>query len=1135
MKNLSFLLGLLASVVLCSFLSIPNALATSQRNNKPMTHEQRAANVKQQLIDHQHRATLTARELKSMSSSAIPSEVSVQFNKLVNTSSTIFFNDDMESGTNGWTVSTHDDSAVWHQTTLDANSPTHSWWAGIEGQRNYETGSRVHEELISPAINLAGAIGDVTLLFTENYFTERGWDFCMIDVTTDGGTSWTHLRGGYAESPSGDSYGWKVSTLDLTSYGNQTVNLRFVFDTGDSLFNAFPGWFIDNVAIFDQSGTVNGIVYYDQNRNGIFDVGEQGLRKWLVMVTGPLTITMQTRCNGAFSLPLPLGLYQLSEVLQTPWTQTSSPATLSVDLSSPGQAVNDINFGNYRLGCLILGTVFNDLNRDGLFTPGEPPFMDPWIELSDSNDYWSDDAQADSSGQLAFLVFGTGRYRMTEYLPPHWISTVPSGRQYDVVVPPRDTVLSGFLFGSYELAPTNSAIRGFVFNDLNRNGVLDDREPAFQDRLVTLLDSIGVYNTTTLTDTLGKFSFENLRTGKYTVQLQELCGWHQSIPGDNYSIELDSGQVKDSVLFGSYALLPGSISGTVFNDLDADAVRDEGEPAIGGSLIYLSGTYCAGVNGAGSVKSSTVSDDSGHYMFEGLWTGTYAVRIALSVHWRQTYPTFLQPYTVILGDEENRTGTNFGLTYDSTFNLAFRSFLPETIAYVNDHLGRGHPGKALKLKAIGSQATFILVTPISGLNGLHVEFSQTINQSSITASYFPPPTPDTRFRKWEFKLGGTDTLGKGDSVVIFAVGNVGKQLYISKYWWEKGTSSPAPGTSAVRKTLGIGSLLLPMPNVMNVLQTMYKYGLPTRYGLTVGLVPQWHSAYASSATHVWESLYDRGHLHSGPPRCIGKYATTLMSIKKSVSTLKPTKGNNILFAEALALKANIFASDFGITPYGFGGLIFHGDSANPFNGLSVRKIAAKLDTSMSKFDDNIKYVHVGADTCLCDSNYFNTAYRTIRMIDSAFSGPFDTISFGPGLLVKPARLLSDVPFLTLDSSFSSLAAGIAPRRGSYVEEPLQYKLEQNYPNPFNPTTTLSFALAQESFVTLKIYNILGQEVVTLINREQMDEGTQEIEFNASSLPSGVYIYRIKAEGIADEENGIAAQTFFAVKKMLLLK
>jgi hypothetical protein len=1121
MKNSPVVFGLLSSVILCSFFSLPIALATGQRSSKPMTYEQRAANVKLQSLDHQHRVTISARESKSISSAMIPSGVSVQFNKLIKTSSTIFFNDDMESGTNGWTVPTPIDSAVWHRTILDANSPTYSWWPGVEERGDYVTGSRVYEELISPAINLTGANGNVTLLFTENYFTESGFDFCMIDATTDDGTSWTHLRGGYAGSPSGDSYGWKVTTLDLTPYANQTINLRFVFDTGDSLFNAFPGWFIDNVTVFDQSGIVNGIVYYDQNSNGIFDVGERGLKRWLITVTGPLTLTMQTTYWGTFSLPLPLGSYQFSEVLQTPWTQTSSPSTFSVDLNSPGQTVNDINFGNYRLGSLILGTVFNDLNKDSLFNPGEPPFMDPWIVLSDPNGYWVDGLHADSSGQLAFLVFGAGHYTMREYLPSHWISTIPPGRvpAYDIPVPPRDTVLSEFLFGSYELAPTNSAIRGLVFNDLNRNGALDDREPALQDRVVTLLDSIRVYSTTTLTDNLGMFSFDNLRTGKYTVGLQELCGWHQSVPALNYHIELDSGQVIDSVMFGSYALLTGSISGTVINDLDADAVRDEGEPTIGGSQINLSGTYCLGV---GVVKFSTVSDDSGHYRFDGLWPGTYVVRIAMSAHWRQTYPTFLQPHTVKLGDEENRTGTDFGLTYDSTFNIAYRSFLPESIAYVRDN--KGKLGKFVQSKP--TTCDFQFTMPIYVGVPLTLKFSMT--SSGIVT--WGTDTIGTWSSAKAVIIPPIDTTGHGlMDLTVVGNGTRGKQVKVAYRWATTPNMTKGNITSFILNQPG-----LPMPNVMNVLKTMYLDGLPTNYGLTVGLVPGWHSAYASTALKVWKSLYQRGHMHLGPPRCLGIFATNLKPIKKSVNGLVPSMGNNILFAEALALKVNLFASDFGITPFGFGGLIFHGDSTNPFDGLSVRKIAAKLDTSMSKFDDNIKNLHLGGDTCLCDSNYFNTAYRTLRMIDSAFSGPFDTISFGPGLLVKPVRLLSDVPFLTLDSSFSSLADAIVPRIGSYVEEPLQYELDQNYPNPFNPATTISFTLAQESFVTLKIYNVLGQEVATLINREQMDEGSQEIEFNAANFSSGVYFYRILAEGISDEE-GVSAQTFTQVKKMLLVK
>ena len=68
-----------------------------------------------------------------------------------------------------------------------------------------------------------------------------------------------------------------------------------------------------------------------------------------------------------------------------------------------------------------------------------------------------------------------------------------------------------------------------------------------------------------------------------------------------------------------------------------------------------------------------------------------------------------------------------------------------------------------------------------------------------------------------------------------------------------------------------------------------------------------------------------------------------------------------------------------------------------------------------------------------------------------------------------------------------------------------------------------------------MYNTLGQEVAILINHEMMDEGMEEVEFDAGVLPSGVYFYRITAQGIVDEEEGIIGQTFLDVKKMLLVK
>jgi len=100
--------------------------------------------------------------------------------------------------------------------------------------------------------------------------------------------------------------------------------------------------------------------------------------------------------------------------------------------------------------------------------------------------------------------------------------------------------------------------------------------------------------------------------------------------------------------------------------------------------------------------------------------------------------------------------------------------------------------------------------------------------------------------------------------------------------------------------------------------------------------------------------------------------------------------------------------------------------------------------------------------------------------------------------------------------------------------PTAFALSQNYPNPFNPTTTIEFELPEASIVTLKVYNLLGQEVATLLNKEEI-EFSETVEFDASSLPSGVYMYRIEAETIADADAGIVSETFTNVKKMVLVK
>src|SRR5690606_4090224 len=87
---------------------------------------------------------------------------------------------------------------------------------------------------------------------------------------------------------------------------------------------------------------------------------------------------------------------------------------------------------------------------------------------------------------------------------------------------------------------------------------------------------------------------------------------------------------------------------------------------------------------------------------------------------------------------------------------------------------------------------------------------------------------------------------------------------------------------------------------------------------------------------------------------------------------------------------------------------------------------------------------------------------------------------------------------------------------------LKYDLEQNYPNPFNPTTTISYSIPENSFVTIKVFDVLGNEVASLVN-EEMETGRHKIDFNAANLSSGVYYY------------SITAGNFTASKKFILMK
>ena len=96
-----------------------------------------------------------------------------------------------------------------------------------------------------------------------------------------------------------------------------------------------------------------------------------------------------------------------------------------------------------------------------------------------------------------------------------------------------------------------------------------------------------------------------------------------------------------------------------------------------------------------------------------------------------------------------------------------------------------------------------------------------------------------------------------------------------------------------------------------------------------------------------------------------------------------------------------------------------------------------------------------------------------------------------------------------------------------VIAPAEFSLDQNYPNPFNPSTKITFSLAADSKVSLKVFDVIGQEVASLINQD-LSAGVHNYTFNATGINSGVYFYRIEATGVNGTE-------FVDVKKMILVK
>ncbi|QDU26633.1 Serine-aspartate repeat-containing protein D precursor [Anatilimnocola aggregata] len=424
---------------------------------------------------------------------------------------------------------------------------------------------------------------------------------------------------------------------------------------------------------------VSGTVYEDVNSNGVRDGGENGIAGWTVYLdldnsgtlnndaAGTQEPSAVTNVDGDYRINrLVPNTYRVGEVVQSGWTATA-PVSQDV-IVTQGQSTQ-ADFFNFSGGDIV-GTVWNDLDQDsiratdpvsGAFT--EPGLVGWTVFLDLDNDRALGAGEpatvTAADGSYSFVGLPPDDYEVTEVLPAGW--DVPSRfdiRQTASVVA-REQVVQDFA----NFSMTNGSIQGVIWNDTNANGVRETNpttgeftEPGLADWTV-FLDAnnnraLDVGELSTVTDTDGNYAFISLDAGDYEVTEVLPSGWSVSPTFDSrQTVAVNGGEVSTADDFANFTSLNGSISGTVWNDLNRNSLRDVStitgaylDPGLANWTIYLD------LNRnrvADATEPTTLTDAAGNYLFADLQVGEYQVIEVLPTGW-EAASTFSDSESVVV-------------------------------------------------------------------------------------------------------------------------------------------------------------------------------------------------------------------------------------------------------------------------------------------------------------------------------------------------------------------------------------------------------------------------------------------------------------------------------------------------------